>query len=109
MATGYEHMTDHEFWTKVAELLGILVRHHEGSPAAYIGGLADYVHEEAERRDPELAALARACLAMVKAADARVPFDPMDMEVHFTAEEDVEYDRLRDAYNERFAGLATDA
>lgn len=96
MSTGYEHMTGRGFWTEVAHLLTMVTA----------GGLADYVHAEAQRRDSELAAVARRRLAMVAAAEAREPFDPMVTCTPFTPEEDAEYDRLCTAYNERLATLA---
>ena len=108
MGTEYEHMTDAEFWADVARVLTIIQRHQPDGedPANAVGALADYVTAEAERRDPELAANARRRLEMVHAANERVPFDPMDMSVHFTAEEDAEFDRLYAAYRQRLTALA---
>jgi len=93
--TGYEQMTDREFWAEVGHLLTLTT----------VGHLADYVHTEAERRDAELAENARRRMAMVRAESERTD-DVMDLDLHFTAEEEAEFTRLRDAYYERFALLA---
>ena len=106
MSTGYEHMTGREFWAEVAGLLAL----------APVGGLADYVHAEAERRDTELAANRQARHALHETATGRAIAraqaagtwaDPMDAELN--ADEKAKSWRLLDAYNERFALLADQA
>jgi hypothetical protein len=96
-------MTDREFWAEVAHLLTL----------APVGGLADYVHGEAERRDAQLAANrhARHALhevaaerAVARAQSAGTWADPVDAELN--AGEKAESWRLLDAYNERFAALS---
>jgi hypothetical protein len=106
MSTGYEHMTDQEFWAEVAHLLALVP----------VGGLADYVHAEAERRDAQLAANRQARHALHEVATGRAIAraqaagtwaDPMDAELN--AGEKAESWRLLDAYNERLTLLAGQA
>ena len=108
MSTGYGHLADEEFWAEVAALLALLVRHHGGTWASQVGGLADYVHAEAERRDPELAASARRRAGIVRAADARAPsgLDALAADLPFTPGEEAEWQDLITGYNQRFADLA---
>lgn len=108
MTTGYEHMTDAEFWAEVGDLLTLIQRHAKPGAALAdgVGALADYVHAEAERRDPELAASARRQSELVKAADARQQPPDWDADLPFTEEEQAEWQQLIIGYRQRLAALA---
>ena len=108
MGTGYEHQTDQQFWTEVAGLLQLIIRHHGGTPATQVTGLADYVHAEAERRDPALAASRRRRNELARTAAAREPvrFEAPLTPLPFTDTEKAAWQQAITAYNERFASLA---
>jgi hypothetical protein len=111
MSTGYEHLDDAAFWAEVRGLLDLLIRHHGGTRASQVTGLAGYVRNEAERRDPELGANTARAVEMAKAAWRRAcdsgadPLDFWDLDT-YTPAETAEADQLGAAYRERFAALA---
>lgn len=92
-------MADSEFWALCRDLLA------HGS----VSELADYVHDEAERRDPELARLRQERRAIYAAALARTPegADPFDAPEPLDGDEDARAAALWDAYVTRFTALAT--
>jgi hypothetical protein len=103
MSTGYEHLTDAEFWAEVRELLAI--------DRVDVGSLAGYVHEEAERRDPELARLRWEHAAVSRVVMARVPVDTdaLAVDAPMTAAEEAQDGRLWESYRARFRELADSA
>jgi len=106
LMTGYEAKTDDEFWAEVRSLLEHLAACTHlggGELSVQVGGLADYVTEEAERRDEQLAANADRRLEMIKAAACG---DPACLDTHFTPAQEAEFDQLATAYRDRFTELA---
>ena|ERR1039458_5648460 len=103
MSTGYEHQTDAEFWAEARELLAI--------DRVDVGSLAGYVHEEAERRDPELARLHRERAVISRAVMERVPVgtDALAVDARGTAAEEAQDRALWESYRARFHQLAGDA
>jgi len=100
--TGYERMTDAEFWAEVRGLLSM--------DRVDTGSLADYVHEEAERRDPELARLRRERDAIFRAAVERAAAETPFMDLLDASEpndaENAQATALWASYSARFHVLA---